>query len=79
MAESYLGEVRDGVVVFEGSAPPLPPGTRVRIEPIGPEERSSPTPAERYADVIGIIEGLPPDLAANHDHYIHGAPRRVDE
>ncbi len=22
------------------------------------------------------VEGLPPDLSVNHDHYLHGAPRR---
>ncbi len=30
MAETYLGEVRNGVVVFEGSS--LPEGTKVRVE-----------------------------------------------
>ena len=24
----------------------------------------------------GKCEGLPPDLARNHDHYLHGTPRR---
>ena len=27
----------------------------------------------RYA---GCMDGLPPDLAAEHDHYAHGAPKR---
>jgi len=29
----------------------------------------------RYADELGI-SGLPSDLAENHDHYIHGTPKR---
>ena len=37
------------------------------------------TLAERDAAIIGIAEGLPPDLAAEHDHYIHGTPRRAEE
>src|SRR5262249_50306882 len=78
MAEVYTGEVRDGVVVFEGSPPPLPPGTKVRIEPIGSEESSTlpPTLAERLKSVIGVVRGLPPDLAEQHDHYLHGRPKR---
>ncbi|MGA2031883.1 MAG: hypothetical protein ABSG68_06490 [Thermoguttaceae bacterium] len=24
-------------------------------------------------------QSLPPDLAINHDHYLHGAPKRVDQ
>lgn len=25
----------------------------------------------------GKAEGLPPDLAENHDHYLHGAPKKT--
>ncbi len=32
MAETFAGEVRGRVVVFEGSPPPLPEETKVRIE-----------------------------------------------
>ena len=60
MAESYTGEVRDGVVVFEGPAPPLPAGTRVRVEPIELEE-STPSLADRLRTVIGSVSGLPAD------------------
>jgi hypothetical protein len=24
-------------------------------------------------------QGLPPDLALNHDHYLHGAPKGIDQ
>lgn len=27
-------------------------------------------------EVAGIAEGLPEDFAHNHDHYLHGGPRR---
>ena len=37
MAETYVGEIRNGVVVFEDVPPPLPEGTRVRIEPVETE------------------------------------------
>jgi len=29
--------------------------------------------------LAGTAEGLPPDLAANHDHYLYGLPRRHQE
>lgn len=51
----------------------LPDGTKVHIEPEPPKRR---TVAERYASFIGIAEDMPADLAKNHDHYIHGTPKR---
>jgi hypothetical protein len=32
--------------------------------------------AKRYKKYIGCIKDGPVDLAENHDHYAHGAPRR---
>ena len=39
------------------------------------------TPPERSVwdallEFAGTAEGLPPDLAENHDHYLHGSPKR---
>jgi hypothetical protein len=76
MAKTYLGEIRDGVVVFDGPAPALPSGTKVRIEPIPADGDSTPTLAERLKSVIGSVTGLPADMAEQHDHYIHGTPKR---
>jgi hypothetical protein len=78
MADIYVGEVRNGVVVFEGELPPFPEGTKVRVEPFSAEgqESSTPTLAERLGPVIGSARGLPSDLAAQHDHYLHGLPKR---
>jgi len=28
-------------------------------------------------EIIGQAEGLPPDFAAEHDHYLHGKPKRT--
>ena len=75
MSEVYTGEIRDGVVIFEGPAPTLPAGTRVRIEPIEPEEEVQDL-SRRLRSVAGMAKGLPRDLAAQHDHYAHGAPKR---
>ena len=46
---------------------------KVTIEPKLPRRR---TLAARYARIVGIGKGLPPDLARNLDHYIHGQPKQ---
>jgi hypothetical protein len=83
---SYRGRIRNGVVVLYPPAD-LAEGSEVEVRPIGGGgERDNGAPArqttgaatlfDRYHDVIGIAEGLPPDFALNHDHYIHGTPKR---
>lgn len=67
----YTGQVKNGVVVFDGK-PPLPDGARVTIEPQEPRR----TLADRLKPVTGIAKGLPVDLARNHDHYLHGRPKK---
>ena len=71
---TYRGKVKGGVIVLEGSSVP-PEGTVVRVEEI-PETADHPAWAEVFKDLIGAAEGLSEDLAENHDHYIHGAPKR---
>lgn len=75
MPETYMGEFRDGVVVFEGTPPPLPQGTKVRIEPVE-AERDLEALRDLLLSVAGKAEGLPPDMAEQHDHYVHGTPKR---
>jgi hypothetical protein len=67
---SYVGKVVKGAVVLPPEAN-LPEGTPVRVEPVQEE-----TLAKRLKDLIGSIEGLPPDLAEQHNHYIHGTPKK---
>lgn len=70
---TYRGTVKNGVVVLEG--PDLPAeGTLVRVEEVSAAGHRS--WAEVFEDLIGAAEGLPSDLAENHDHYIHGAPKK---
>jgi hypothetical protein len=63
---SYKGHVKDGVVVFEGPDRPSE-GVTVRVE----EVAQAANWGEVFKDLIGAAEGLPEDLAENHDHYIH--------
>ena len=37
---------------------------------------SSKSWGEALLEVAGTAQGLPNDLAQNHDHYLHGTPRR---
>jgi hypothetical protein len=51
----------------------VPDGTQARIifESVGGR-----TLAERYAGLVGITDRLPEDMAENHDHYLHGQPKK---
>ena len=73
---SFEGIVQNGVVVLE-SGQSLPEGTRVEVlvKAEVAVESAEPTLGAllRYA---GVIKDLPTDMARNHDHYLHGAPKR---
>jgi hypothetical protein len=67
------GVVHNGVIVPDNTTV-LPEGTRVRIIPAPPEKAE--TFGERFARFKGAVPGLPEDLAAQHDHYRLGTPKR---
>ena len=71
---TYRGRVKNGVVILDPPAC-LPEGAEVEVVPTQ-DEQPAPTLAERYKDIIGIAEGLPPDASRNLDHYLYGAPKR---
>lgn len=69
------GTVRNGVIVLD---PPqtLAEGTQVEVVvPDSPGE-TKPTLAERLLKHAGTVTGLPSDMAEQHDHYLHGTPKR---
>jgi len=73
------GTVIDGQIILD-EASRLPEGTRIRIE-LAPPPSSKPAIAEKptlqwLLDLAGTADDLPEDMALNHDHYLHGAPRR---
>jgi hypothetical protein len=51
----------------------LPDGTRVRVETEPPRDSGSLAWIREFA---GSVSG-PADLAAEHDHYAHGTPKRT--
>jgi hypothetical protein len=56
----------------------VPDGTQVEII-IKTEQAPAPAPQSFFdtvRDLIGSVDGLPEDFAAEHDHYIHGTPKR---
>lgn len=77
---TYLGHIKNGKVVLEDKAS-LPEGTPVRVQPLtkAPAKKRSgkaKTLGQRLMKFAGSAKGLPKDMARNHDHYIHGAPRK---
>jgi hypothetical protein len=75
---NFESVVRDGRVVLEvGDA--LPEGTAVRatLLPATEEAATAASPlGQRLMQLAGIANDLPPDMAAQHDHYLHGQPKR---
>ena len=67
------GTVVNGVIVLD---PPhqLTEGARVRV--IVPERESPGPTLTGLLKYAGALPDLPSDFAAQHDHYIHGTPRR---
>lgn len=68
--EILRGTVVEGVVVLEEGRS-LPEGTRVKIIPHRSEEASD-SAYSSLLELAGTVDDLPPDMARNHDHYLHG-------
>jgi hypothetical protein len=67
------GHVKNGTIVFD---PPvvLPEGAAVQVEVVAEPKRKS--LAERFKNTVGIASDLPVDMADQHDHYLHGTPKK---
>ncbi len=64
----------DGRILVPHEPIDLPPGRRLRIQVDLATE-----PEPRFADLLGFaadLPGAPADLAAQHDHYLTGTPKR---
>ncbi len=71
---TFDGIVRNGTIVLEQGAT-LPEGTRVKVVADTHEAESQPT-LIGLLKLAGMAKDLPADFAAQHDHYIHGTPKR---
>ncbi|MBI3823903.1 MAG: hypothetical protein HY289_14640 [Planctomycetes bacterium] len=71
------GVINNGAVVFDQPCG-IPDGTKVTVR-IGDLSKEQPAPAtlgKRLLKHAGTVAGLPEDLAEQHDHYLHGTPKR---
>jgi len=81
---TYFGRIENGAVIFDDDAP-LPEGARVEVQVANPDEQRKDAHAQTIWQSLAALgksaEGapcdLPEDLAANHDHYLHGLPKRT--
>jgi len=74
----YRGRIQKGVVVFDGELK-LPEGAEVAVRVVQPaktDEQTRPSIWDKLLELAGTVEGLPPDMAENHDHYLHGTPKK---
>ena len=77
---TYRGKYKNGTVVLPEGVD-IPEGAEVEVTPLpttpnGSDERSGLSFYERYREFIGALDGLPKDLAENHDHYLYGTLKR---
>ena len=77
---TYRGTVRSGVVILPANVA-LPEGTEVDI--VVPESETTRAASGVWAKLADLgrwaetqPSELPPDLAENIDHYLHGQPKR---
>ena len=77
---AYRGHIENGAVMLDEPAD-IPEGAEVSVEMVArpgakPEEDVPVSDYDRLGSLIGKAEGLPSDLAENHDHYLHGQPKK---
>ncbi len=71
---TYRGHIKNGVVVVDGGAD-LPEGAEVQVVLLAAGDPGT-TLGQRLMKYSGKAEGLPSDLARNHDHYLYGTPKK---
>ena len=73
------GAVTNGTVVFDAPCG-IPDGTKVtiRVEPAPAVKAEAPPPTlgKCLLKHAGTVTGLPADMAEQHDHCLHGTPKR---
>jgi hypothetical protein len=69
---SFPGIVTNGTIVLDNGAQ-LADGTRVEVVVKSSDTESNLAGLLKFA---GVVKDLPPDMARNHDHYLHGAAKK---
>lgn len=68
------GTVVNGAIVLDAKQP-LPDGARVTVT-IEADSAAKETLRDVLLQYAGCMKELPPDMAEQHDHYLHGASKR---
>ena len=79
-ATELTGRVVNGIVVLDQPGT-LEDGTEVRVRPVKKatgREGSDSSLSEMLLSFAGTVEGLPDDMALNHDHYLYGVPKNSE-
>ncbi len=71
---SFTGKVCGGVVVLPPGVT-LPEGANVTVETVAAEPSGNEL-TRRLLKISQQVEGLPADLAVQHDHYLYGIPKK---
>ena len=71
---TYRGHIKNGQILLDDPVN-LPDGAEVHVEVVENVELK-PTIWDKLLKLAGTVEGLPPDIAQNHDHYLYGTPKR---
>ena len=77
-ATNFESVVTNGQVVVD-VGPALPDGTAVQVTVKAAEESATPAvqPTMKWLlRLAGSVHDMPSDFAEQHDHYIHGTPKR---
>jgi len=70
---TYRGHIKNGQIILDEPTR-LPEGAEVRVE-VTDNGAIRPTLWDNLRRIAGTVDG-PEDWARNHDHYIHGTPKR---
>ena len=72
---TYRGHVKDGQILLDEPVA-LPEGAEVQVELLKNDD-GQPTIWQQLLELAGTVEGLPADMAENHDHYLYGVPKKT--
>jgi len=72
---SYQGIVANGTIILDDGVQ-LPNGMRVEVEVMPEPKTVSESSLASLLKYAGMVTDLPADMARNHDHYLHGAPKK---
>ncbi len=69
------GTVVNGAIILD-QPHNLPEGARVEVVVKQRSLGGADSSLASLLELAGSIDDLPQDMAQNHDHYLHGAPKR---